>query len=92
MAKLMVNVHEAKTQLSRLIERALAGDEVVIARAGVPAVMLSPAPAVAVPNERLLGLLKGQIWTSPDFDQDDPELERLFLGEGPEKGDAAPKR
>ena len=41
MAKLMVNVHEAKTQLSRLIERALAGDEVVIDR---PAALVSTSP------------------------------------------------
>ena len=79
MTKVVVNVHEAKTQLSRLIERALAGDEVVIARAGKPAVVLSPAPAEAKPQERLFGLLKGEIWVADDFDADDPALEALFV-------------
>ena len=79
MAKLTVNVHEAKTQLSRLIERALAGDEVVIARAGVPAVMLSPAPPAEKPK-RPRGVLDGQIWVAPDCWDDDPEIEALFDG------------
>lgn len=81
MTKVIVNVHEAKTQLSRLIERALAGDEVVIARAGKPAVVLSPAPPADAVAERPLGLLKGQIWTAADFDDDDPVLEAQFRGD-----------
>lgn len=79
MTKVVVNVHEAKTQLSRLIERALAGDEVVIARAGKPAVVLSPAPPPAKPK-RPRGVLDGKIWIAPDAFDPDPELEALFDG------------
>lgn len=52
---IVVNVHEAKSQLSRLIARAEAGEEVVIARAGTPAVRLAP---VAQPADRKPGLLR----------------------------------
>src|ERR671932_2649111 len=55
-----VNMHEAKTQLSRLVDAALAGEEVVIARAGKPAVRLVPC-AEAEPAYRELGSLKGTI-------------------------------
>lgn len=41
----MVNIHEAKTHLSRLIERAQAGETIIIAKAGTPKVRLSPIPA-----------------------------------------------
>ena len=62
---IQVNVHEAKTQLSRLIERALAGEEVIIARAGEPVVRLMP---VSGPAPRVWGQDRGLIELSPDFD------------------------
>ncbi len=77
MTKVVVNVHEAKTQLSRLIERALAGDEVVIARANRPAVVLSPAVQPEKPR-RPRGVLNGRIWIAPDAFDPDPEIEALF--------------
>jgi prevent-host-death family protein len=80
MAKLTVNVHEAKTNLSRLIERALAGETVVIARAGEPAVTLTPVAANDHGKERPLGLLKGKIRIAPDFDDDDPVIRAMFEG------------
>jgi len=88
MAKLTVNVHEAKTNLSRLIERALAGEEVVIARAGEPAVMLTPVPVNDTQEERLLGLLKGKIKIAVDFDDDDPAIQAMFEG-GADRGSKA---
>lgn len=60
-----VNVHEAKTQLSRLIERALAGEEVVIARAGQPAVRLVP---VEGPAARVWGQDRALVRVGEDFD------------------------
>jgi len=51
------NVHEAKTQLSRLLEQACQGQEIIIAKAGVPYVRLVP---VETPTKRELGFLKGQ--------------------------------
>jgi prevent-host-death family protein len=68
------NIHAAKTQLSRLVSRAEAGEEVVIARAGKPVAKIVPIP----PHQpaRKLGLMKGRIWISPDFD--DPLPAELF--------------
>jgi len=62
----VVNMHEAKTTLSRLVERALAGEEVIIARNGKPLVRL--VPVAHKPQPRVPGRLKGQIWISPDFE------------------------
>jgi prevent-host-death family protein len=63
----IVNMHEAKSTLSRLVERALAGEDVVIARNGTPLVRLVPVPKKAEP--RVPGRMKGQIWIAPDFDE-----------------------
>jgi len=58
-------MHEAKTELSRLVERALAGEEVVIARAGVPVVRLVP---VVARGKRKLGQWAGRVTMADDFD------------------------
>jgi prevent-host-death family protein len=60
----IVNMHQAKTSLSRLVERALAGEEVVIARNGEPLVRLVPVSKQGEP--RVPGRGKGQIWIAPD--------------------------
>lgn len=59
-----VNVYEAKTHLSRLLQEALSGEEIVIARAGVPLVRLTP---VASASRSLLGLMP-DLWMADDFD------------------------
>ncbi len=66
-----VNIFEAKTQLSKLIELAEKGEDVVIARAGKPVVRLTPLE----PKKRPIryGLLKGKIWIADDFDDPLPE-------------------
>lgn len=61
-----VNIHEAKTHLSRLVEEAAAGREIVIARAGKPVARLVPFRTVKKP--RRLGLLKGMGRIGDDFD------------------------
>jgi prevent-host-death family protein len=61
-----VNIHDAKTHLSRLLEEVAAGAEVVIARAGKPVARL--VPIEAAPRPKLLGLLAGQIEVPEDFD------------------------
>ena len=61
-----VNIHEAKTQLSRLVDRANHGDIIVIARAGKPAATLGPLTTVK--TVRKLGVLKGHIKIADDFD------------------------
>lgn len=74
----IVNIHAAKTQLSRLIAEVVAGEEVVISKAGTPLVRLVPVAAAAKP--RTLGALAGQVKESPDCWAPDPELEELFYG------------
>lgn len=69
---LKVNMHEAKSQLSRLGKLAWAGEEVVIAKAGEPYLRLEPYRDRL--EERQLGGLEGEIWMSPDFDDPDEEL------------------
>lgn len=65
-----VNVHEAKTHLSRLLTDVENGQEVTIARAGRPIARLVRAEA---PAKRELGLERGQIWIAPDFDAPMPD-------------------
>ena len=76
----MVNIHEAKTHLSRLVQRAAAGEEIVIAKAGVPMAKLVPYE----PRPKLVpGLLKGKVWAADDWDSDEvnEEIAKLFYGE-----------
>jgi len=63
----IVNMHQAKSSLSRLVERALAGEDVVIARNGEPLVRLVPIPKTR--EARVPGRSKGLIWLAPDFDE-----------------------
>jgi prevent-host-death family protein len=73
------NIHSAKAHLSRLIKRALAGEEVVIAHSGQPLVRLTPVQQDLTPRQG--GQLKGRIRISDDFDEFDDELEREFYGD-----------
>jgi prevent-host-death family protein len=74
----IVNMHQAKSSLSRLVERALAGEEVIIARNGRPLVKLVPVSAKREP--RVPGRGQGKIWISPDFEFTDAEIVELFEG------------
>ena len=71
-----VNMHEAKSQLSRLGKLAWEGEEIVIARAGEPWLRLVPCRERVQPRQ--LGGLEGQIRMSPDFDEEDEELIEAF--------------
>ena len=78
-----VNIHEAKTHLSRLLQRVAAGEEVTIARAGVPVARLV---AVEKKSARPLGFARGEIWMADDFDAPLPDdLLAAFYGEVPGK-------
>jgi len=72
-----VNIHHAKTNLSRLIVQAEAGEEVIIARAGKPAVKLVPVETQA-PKKFKAGALKGRLFVPENFLDPDPELDALF--------------
>jgi prevent-host-death family protein len=66
-----VNVHEAKTHLSRLLEQAMEGEDVIIMRAGRPLVRLTPVERA--PVQRRLGTAKGDFVVPDDFDAPLPE-------------------
>jgi antitoxin (DNA-binding transcriptional repressor) of toxin-antitoxin stability system len=66
-----VNIYEAKTQLSRLVDQAAAGEEIIIARGGKPVARLSQL--VAPTRTICFGVLKGQIKVAADFDAPLPE-------------------
>lgn len=78
-----VNVHEAKTQLSKLLEQVERGEEVVIARRGKPVARLVPhRPEPRRPREP--GSLKGRLVVGPEFDEPLPqEILDAFEGRGP---------
>ncbi|GEL17305.1 type II toxin-antitoxin system Phd/YefM family antitoxin [Pseudonocardia asaccharolytica] len=82
-----VNVYEAKTHLSRLLERVEAGEEIVIARNGRPVARLVPAQRTAPRREP--GSLRGRIWVAPDFDEPEEDLVDAFyegsIFPGPER-------
>jgi prevent-host-death family protein len=72
----IVNIHEAKTHFSKLVERAAAGEEFVIARAGAPIARLGPLPPG---GDREPGGAEGMITMRDDFDEPLPdELQRAF--------------
>jgi len=72
-----VNIHAAKTQLSALVEEAAAGEEIIIAKAGRPMARLAPLEKKSV--RKTLGMMKGKIRVSADFDAPlPPEILRGF--------------
>ncbi len=81
-----VNLYEAKTQLSKLVEEAAAGEEIIIAKGGRPRARLVALSAAK--RARKPGVWEGQIWVSEDFDDEPPpdELEEWYGG-----GDRGPR-
>ncbi len=77
-----INVHEAKTNFSKLLRRVAAGEEITIARAGVPVARLVPVEPAK--QERKLGIDQGKIFIAEDFDAPLPDdILAGFLGEEP---------
>jgi prevent-host-death family protein len=72
-----VNMHEAKTHLSKLVERVERGEEILISRAGKPAAKLVPV-AHDKPGKRTLGAWEGKGITVEDFESIDLDLERIL--------------
>jgi prevent-host-death family protein len=71
-----VNIHAAKTHLSRLIERVEAGEEITLARAGRPVARL--VPFLERREARRPGIWKGRVVIKPDFDAPIPEIDEAF--------------
>jgi prevent-host-death family protein len=77
-----VNIHEAKTHLSRLVEQAAKGEPFVIAKAGKPLVKVTSLETPVAGQVRRLGFMAGRIIVPDDFDRmGSAEIERLFGGE-----------
>ncbi len=76
-----VNIHEAKTHLSRLVDEAAKGEPFIIAKAGKPVVKVTALDSPTGAQIRRLGFLAGQIAVPEDFDQmGRAEIEQLFAG------------
>ena len=76
-----VNIHEAKTQLSKLVEAASKGEPFIIAKAGKPIVKVTALTAPTGDQVKRLGFMVGQITVPDDFDQmGNEEIEKLFGG------------
>ena len=74
-----INIHEAKTHLSRIVERAARGESFVIAKAGKPMVKVVPLDAPEASPPKRLGFLSGQLQVPDDFDtMGSTEIENLF--------------
>ncbi|STX52861.1 Antitoxin of toxin-antitoxin stability system [Legionella busanensis] len=76
-----VNIHEAKTHLSKLIEEAVQGEPFIIAKAGKPLVKVTALTTTAPKKKRRLGFMIGQLTIPKDFDRiGSSEIENLFDG------------
>lgn len=74
----ILNIQQAKTHLSRLVEEAIAGQEIVVAKAGKPMVRLTPY--VTRRSRRKPGGWQGKVWLSDDFDETPEEVLVAFEG------------
>lgn len=72
----VTNISEAKAQLSALVERVIAGEEIIIGKAGKPVARLVPFDRPSQP--RSPGALRGRIWVAEDFEELPPDLHAAF--------------
>lgn len=77
----MTNVSDEKATLSKLIERVLQGEEIIIGKAGKPVAKLIPFDMGTTPRRLGAGKWKGQIWMADDFDDLPEDILLLFTGE-----------
>ncbi len=78
----ITNISEAKASLSKLVEKALQGEEVIIGKAGKPVVRLIPYDLELSPRKLGVGNWRGHIWIAEDFDDLPEEILDQFIGEG----------
>ncbi|CUS05123.2 Prevent-host-death family protein [Candidatus Promineifilum breve] len=77
----ITNISEAKASLSKLIEKALHGEEVIIGKAGKPVVKIVPFEIDTSPRQLGVGNWRGKLWIADDFDELPDDLLRQFTGE-----------
>jgi prevent-host-death family protein len=80
----ITNISDAKASLSKLIEKVLKGEEVIIGKAGKPVAKLVPYDLDTSPRQLGVGHWKGQIWMADDFDELPEDVLKLFTGEAEE--------
>lgn len=80
----IMNISEAKASLSKLIEKALRGEEVIIGKAGKPVVRLIPFDFESSPRQLGAGTWRGRIWIAEDFDELPEDIWQQLTGEGDE--------
>lgn len=80
----ITNITEAKATLSRLIERVMNGEEIIIGKAGTPVARLVPYNIDLTPRRLGAGNWKGKIWIADDFDETPGEIIDFFYGEAEE--------
>lgn len=78
----ITNISDAKANLSRLIEKVMQGEEVVIGKAGKPVARIVPYDLNATPRQLGAGQWRGQIWLAEDFDELPEDVIQHFTGEG----------
>jgi prevent-host-death family protein len=76
----LVNMREGRSQLGALVDRALRGEEVILARKGKAVVRLVPVEEKSLPPQRP-GAWKGRVWMASDFDETPEDIIRAFEGE-----------
>jgi prevent-host-death family protein len=87
----VINIHEAKTHLSRLVDQAAAGESFIIAKAGRPLVRVTALDAPSAAEKRRIGFLAGEIEVPEDFDTMGAEtIEALFAGQPADPAGSAP--
>ncbi len=76
----ITNISEAKASLSKLVEKVLKGEEVIIGKAGKPVAKLVPYNLNTSPRQLGVGNWQGQIWLADDFDELPEDVLKLFTG------------
>ena len=77
-----INIHDAKTHFSRLVDEVAAGETVIIAKAGRPVVQLTPLPPAVETKKSLIGFMRGRMTVPDDFDtMGQDEIIAMFEGE-----------
>lgn len=77
----ITNISDAKASLSKLVEKVMRGEEVIIGKAGKPVAKLVPYNLDTSPRELGVGHWQGQIWMANDFDKLPEDILNLFTGE-----------
>ena len=78
----IINLYEAKTHLSKLVDQAASGQDVILARHGKPVARITTLEPGPTKPKVQFGLLKGQISIPENFEAPDPEIEAMFYGTG----------